>query len=85
MAEKKKVKIGKISHFFDKINVAVVELEKPIAKGDSISIEGATTKVQQKVESMQIDMKPVLKADKGKSIGLKVADKVRVGDSVYKI
>lgn len=85
MIEKKKVKIGKISHFFEKISVAVVELEKPLSKGDSISIEGTTTNFQQKVDSMQIDMKPVLKADKGKSIGLKVTDKVRVGDSVYKI
>ena len=85
MVEKKKTKIGKISHYFEKISVAVGEIEKPVAKGDSVSIEGKTTNFQQKIESMQIDMKPVLKAEKGKSIGLKVNDKVRVGDSVYKI
>lgn len=80
----KKNKVGKISHFFDQISVAVIEVEKPISVGDSISIEGSTTNFKQKITSMQIDKKPVQKAAKGQSIGMKVNDKVRVGDSVYK-
>lgn len=84
MPKATKVKLGKISHIFDKIGVAVIEVEKPISVGDTISIEGSTTNFQQKIDSMQIDKKPVQKAIKGQSIGMKVKDKVRVGDIVYK-
>ena len=65
------------------IGVAVIELSGNIKAGDTISIEGATTNIQQKVESMQIDHKPVETAGKGKSIGLKVSDRVREGDQVF--
>jgi putative protease len=83
MVEKKLV--GKVTHYFTKIGVAVVELSDTLKIGDKISIEGATTNFEQEVESMQIEHEPVEEAKKGDSIGLKVKDRVREGDSVYKI
>ena len=83
MPEKKLV--GKVSHFFTNISVAVVELEDELKPGDKILIEGATTNFEQDASSMQIDRKPVEKAGAGQSIGLKVKDRVREGDKVYKI
>jgi putative protease len=83
MPEKKLV--GKIRHYFDKINVAVVDVENTINLGDEISIEGHTTNFTQKVESMQIDKNPIEKAKKGQSIGLKVVDRVREGDKVFRL
>jgi len=83
MEEKKLV--GKITHYYGKIGVAVVELEDELKLGDEISIEGRTTNFRQKVESMQIEHKPIEVARAGDSIGLKVIEKVREGDKVYKI
>ena len=83
MAEKKLV--GKITHFFTNISVAVVELEDELKAGDKILIEGSTTSIEQDASSMQIDRKAIESAGKGQSIGLKVKDRVREGDKVYKI
>lgn len=77
--------VGKISHFFPKISVAVVEVEAPLKVGDKISIEGPTTNFQQTVESMQIEHKNITEAKKGDSVGMKVAEKVREKDLVYKV
>lgn len=84
MAEEKKL-VGKITHYFTNIGVAVIELEDILKVGDEISIEGATTNFTQKIESMQIEHNNVEEAKKGESIGLKVVDKVREGDQVFKI
>ncbi|TAL46660.1 translation elongation factor-like protein [archaeon] len=83
MSDKKLV--GKISHYFSKIGVAVVVLEDTLSPGDRISIEGATTNIQQNVDSMQVEHKEVEMARKGDSVGMKVSDRVRPGDLVYKI
>jgi len=56
-----------------------------LSVGDSIKIEGATTNSDQTVRSIQIDKKDLESADKGDEVGIKVVDKVRVGDKVYKI
>lgn len=80
-----KIYVGEISHYYPKISVAVLKLENSLKKGDKISIEGYTTNFSQVVESMQIEHKNVEEAKKGDSIGLKVIDRVRVGDKVYKI
>ncbi len=77
--------VGKVSHYFTNIGVAVIKLEAPMAVGDMISIEGATTNFQQEVDSMQIEHKDVKKAKKGESIGMKVKERVRDGDNVYKV
>ena len=77
--------VGKITHYFTKIGVAVIDLEAPLSVGDEISIEGATTNFTQTVDSMQIEHEEVEAAKKGDSVGLKVKDRVRGGDNVYKV
>ena len=75
--------IGKITRFFNKINVAVVSLSAGMKVGDRILIEGATTSFEQTVDSMQVEHENIEAAKKGDMVGLKVKDKVREGDSVY--
>lgn len=77
--------VGKVTHYFTRISVAVVELSDRLAVGDRILIKGATTNFEQIVESMQIEHKNVAVAEAGQSIGLKVKDRVREGDVVYKV
>ena len=79
-----KKEVGKITHYFSKIGVAVVRVEDEIKVGDEVSIEGHSTKFKQRVESMQIDKKSIDVAKPGEAIGLKVIEKVRPGDKVYK-
>lgn len=83
--EKELVEVGKVTHYFTKIGVAVIELKAPLAIGDQILIKGSTTNLEQVVESMQIEHKDVQMAEAGQSIGLKVKDRVRENDTVYKI
>jgi len=83
--QKQKVPIGKVTNFYSKISVAVVELSAPLKRGDKIAIEGGGTSFQQTADSMQIDRKDIPTAKAGQSIGLKVIDKVRPGDTVYKV
>ena len=77
--------IGAIRHYYSKIGVAVVDLTAKIAVGDTVRVKGMTTDLRQKVESMQIEHADVQNASAGQSIGLKVAEKVREGDLVYKV
>jgi translation elongation factor EF-1alpha len=78
--------IGRISHYFSKIGVGVVELTKGELKvGDTIHIKGHTTDFSQKVESMQVEHSPVQLAKKGDSIGLQVESQVRDNDLVFKV
>jgi|UniRef100_A0A7C6EBD5 putative protease len=79
-------KVGKVTHFFGKISVAIVELtDGDLMVGDTVHIKGHTTDLTQKVESMQIEHKNVEKAAKGQSIGLKVSARVHEDDIVYKV
>ena len=85
--EKKSGKlIGKITHYFSDIKVAVIDLSSPLKEGDEIKIVGGKeTDFEQKVGSMQIDYKEVRSGKKGDSIGIKVDEVVRDGYKVYKI
>jgi putative protease len=85
LSEEKLEQIGSIRHFYTKIGVAVIDLTAKITVGDTIRIKGMTSDFAQKVDSMQIEHANVQSAGAGQSIGLKVTDKVRVGDLVYKI
>ena len=77
--------IGSIGNYYSKISVAVMDLTGKIVVGDTIRVKGATTDFRQKVDSMQIEHANVQSAGPGQSIGLKVVDKVRKGDLVYKV
>ncbi len=78
--------IGKITHYFNKIGVAVIEItDDELNIGETIHIKGHTTDFQQTVSSMQIEHQPVEKAKKGESIGMKVDSAVHEHDQVYKV
>ncbi len=77
--------VGKVTHYFNKIGVAAVVLSKPLKVGDKIKIKGKTTNFEQVVESMQIEGKDVKEAMPGDLVGIKVIDRVRKKDVVYKI
>jgi len=79
-----KQEVGRITHFYPKISVAVVELKVPLAVGEKIAIVGKTTNLTQVVESMQIEHSQVRSAKGGQSVGLRVAGRVRESDMVYK-
>ena len=79
------MKIGNVSHYFTKIEVAVVELTGKLKVGDEIIIRGVTTDFTQKVESMQIEHDTVDEAESGDAIGLLVNYRVRAGDEVFKV
>ncbi len=83
MVEKKLV--GKITHFYPKISVAVVELEDTLNVGDKISIEKGEESFEQVVESMQIEHENIEKAEAGQAIGLKVEQRAKEGAKVFKI
>lgn len=86
MAKAKKEKaIGKVTHYYSNIKVAVIKLSAPVKQGAKIRITGGEdTDFTQEIKSMQVDHEQVKTAKKGKSIGLKVAKKVREGYLVYK-
>lgn len=79
-----KTLIGTVEHYYTNIGVGVIELTGGLKQGDSISIEGATTKITQKIGSMQINHVSVKAAKAGDSIGLKVAGRIREGDKVFR-
>ncbi len=81
MPEKKE--IGKVTHFFGKISVAVIKLNKGLKIGDKISIEGHDNVVELVVDSMQVEHKPIEKAKKGDAVGLKTSGSVKENDKVY--
>lgn len=79
-------KIGHVSHYFGKIQVAAIELtDGDLSVGETIHIKGHTSDFTQKVDSLQIDKVEVPKADKGKGIGIRVVEHARVGDEVFKV
>ena len=78
--------IGRITHYFSKISVAVLEITAGTLKiGETIQIKGHTTDFTQSVESMQQEHQSIPEAKKGDSIGMKVEKPVRDGDRVFKV
>ena len=79
------IEIGKISDFFARPVVAGIEMSGSVKVGDKIHIKGHTTDMEFVVSSMQIDNANVTEAKAGDSVGIKVEDRVRRGDTVYKV
>lgn len=84
MAEEGKL-VGKVVHFYNRISVAVVELYDTLSLGDKIVIRGKRTNFEQTVDSMEIEHQKVERAEAGQKVGLKVIERVREGDFVYKV
>ena len=77
--------IGEVSDFFAHPVVAGIEMTGTLKAGDEIHILGHTTDLVLTVESMQIDNANVTDAKPGDAVGIKVPDRVRRGDKVYKV
>lgn len=77
--------IGEITHYYSNIGVGIVDLKDSLKVGEKIEIKGHLTDIEQDINSIQIDHKEVAEAKKGDVVGLKVTDKVREGDKVYKV
>ena len=78
--------IGKITHYFSKINVGVIEVTNGVLQvGDTIHIKGHTTDFYQKIQSMQVEHSSVDTVKLGESAGMKVESPVREHDLVFKV
>mgnify|MGYP001591397321 CR=1 FL=1 len=75
--------IGKITHYYNSIGVAIIELTDSLKVGDTIQIKGKNTDFEQTVDSMQIEHEPIESAKKGDVIGIKTSQKVKEGDEVF--
>lgn len=75
--------IGTVIHYWTRLGVAGVELTGALKLDDWIQFRGVTTDFQQRVTSMQINRRYVNQAGPGQQVGILVADRVRVGDTVY--
>ena len=77
--------VGRVSDFFAQPVVAGIDLTAPLKVGDKLHILGHTTDLEMVVESMQIHNVDVTEAKAGDAVGIKVPDRVRRGDHIYKV
>ena len=77
------VLVGKITHYYDKIGVAVVQIAKPLKAKSTIKISGHDSEFTQVISSMQIEHEQIDLAKKGQSVGIKVDKPVKENDEVY--
>jgi|TARA_B100001971_G_C17940273_1_gene407287 putative protease len=85
MAEPEGKEIGTVVGYYDHVKVIALELTSPLKVGDKIQVKGATTDFTQTVDSMQVEHDAVDSAKKGDSVGIKVKDRARKNDKVYKL
>ena len=84
--EDKKEEVGFVEHWFGHASVAGIKVTQGAIKvGDTLHIKGHTTDFQEKVTAIQVERKPVGEAKKGDEIGIKVAQRVREHDKVFKV
>jgi translation elongation factor EF-1alpha len=77
--------IGKVTHYFDRISVAVLQLTGTIRVGDTIHFHGHSTDFTQKIDSLQIEHQSVPEGNPGQEVALKVGQKVHPNDQVIKV
>ncbi len=79
------IRVGEVTHFYDHLCVAVLNLTEPIRVGDMLHLLGHHTDFQQPVESLQIEHQAVTEAGPGAEVALKVTQKVHPGDAIFKL
>lgn len=77
--------IGKVTHYFSRISVAVLEISGELAVGDTILFLGHTTAFTQQVNSLEIEHHKVMSVGPGTEVALKVIERVRSGDEIYTV
>ncbi|MFA5896407.1 MAG: EF-Tu/IF-2/RF-3 family GTPase [Thermoplasmata archaeon] len=81
-----RMKVGEVFHYFGKIGVAAIRLtDGPLAVGDTIQIQGPSTNLTEVVESLQMEHATVARAERGQEVGVKVKERAREKDLVYKV
>jgi putative protease len=84
--ETAEIPVGRITHYYSHLGVGIIELsEGELKVGDAIHIKGKHTDFTQTVDSMQIEHQSVAQAEKGKIVGIKVREKVREHDQVFRV
>jgi len=76
-------RIGEVSHYFDRVQVAVLRLTRGVRQGQRVHFRGAHTDFEQELASLQVEHQPVTEAAAGSEVAVKVAQKVRRGDGVF--
>ena len=76
--------IGKVTHYYPRVGVAAIVLSDHIARGDHIHILGPHDDIHQTITSMEFDHEPIIEADPGQDIGIRVNKRVHEGDLVYR-
>jgi len=77
--------VGTVDHFFSNISVAMIKLSDSLKVGDKVRVKGKSAEIVQDITSMQIDRVPAQEAKAGDLISIKVDQKVRQGDAVYRV
>ena len=79
------VLIGRVSHYYSKLGVAALDLKAPLHKGDRIRVQGHTRYMEETASSLEIDHRRVDEASPGDAVAVKVLERVRKGDEVYRV
>lgn len=79
------IRIGKVTHYYNRIGVAVLELEDVLKVGDTVVFLGHTTDFTQEVTSLEIEHHKILSASPGMEVAIKVDDPVRSGDELFRV
>ncbi len=77
--------VGKVTHFYDRIGVAVIDLKDTLQVGDQVHFFGRSTDFRQEIASMQVEHEPISEAEKGQEVAVKVERRVRKSDKIYKL
>ena len=78
-------KVGKVTHYYDRLQVAIVKLSSPIKVGDHLRYQKEDREHEEEVVEMQSEHQVIEKAKKGEEVGIKVSQKVKKGDEVFLI
>ena len=77
--------IGKVTHWYDKLSVAVIKLNKTLKVGDQIKVKRGDSEFTESITSMQLDHKPVNSGKKGDEVAVKLSQQAKEGAEVYSV
>ena len=85
LVNKEEKPIGKVTHYFGGISVAIVKFNRTVKVGETVKFKGASTDFEETIETMQFDHKDIKSAKKNQEVGIKVEEKTLEGDKVYSV
>lgn len=81
----KQTKVGKITHYYDKLGVGIIKLSGQLSVGDSIKMAGKDGEFTQVVDSMQVEHEAIKKGKKGDEVGVKLTQRAKDNSEVFKV